>query len=261
MRTHSVDLAVLSDIHLGTRHCRAEALLAYLEQLDPRRLILNGDIVDFWHMNPRWPAAQVAVMQRLIRFAQEGVAVHLITGNHDDVLRRFVPHALGNIHLDDHLELDLDGRRTLFMHGDLAEATHSSSPLLRWVGGQAYDGIMALDAVVNRARTWLGCDRVSLLAQVKERLPIAASHIARYEAACAAYALSRGCTAVVCGHIHLPRMRDIMVGEVSVQYLNSGDWVEHCSALEYQSGWTVRLPKRVRAPEAAVFGLEEATQP
>lgn len=260
MRIRSVDLAVLSDIHLGTRHCRAEALLAYLEQLDPRRLVLNGDIIDFWHMGRRWPAAHVAVAQRLLRFAKEGVEVHLLTGNHDDVLRRFVPHVLGHIRLDDHLELDLDGRRTLFVHGDLADGSHSTSAAVRWVGGQAYDGIMALDSLVNRARTWLGYDRVSLLAQVKERLPIAASHIARYEAACAAYALARGCTAVVCGHIHLPRMREIMVGEVSVQYLNSGDWVEHCTALEYHGGWSVHHPaaSRVRAP---VFGLEEAMQP
>ena len=239
MRTRHVDLAVLSDIHLGTRHCRAEALLAYLEQLDPRRLVLNGDIIDFWHMCRRWPAAQVAVLQRLVRFAQEGVQIHLITGNHDDALRRFVPHVLANIHLDDHLEFDLDGRRTLFVHGDLVEATHASTPILRWIGGQAYDGIMALDALVNRARTWLGGERVSLLAQVKEHLPIAVRHIAGFEAASAAYAVARGCSAVVCGHIHLPRMREIMVGDVSVQYLNSGDWVEHCSALEYRGGWAL----------------------
>ena len=177
------------------------------------------------------------------------------------MLRRFVPHAVGGIHLDDHLELDLDGRRTLIMHGDLAEGGHATSPLLRWIGGQAYDGFMALDSLVNRARTWLGYERVSLLAQAKERLPVAARHITRYEAACAAYALARGCTAVVCGHIHLPRMREIMVGEVSVQYLNSGDWVEHCSALEYQDGWTVRRPATSRASAPAGFGFEEALQP
>lgn len=231
-----VDLAVISDLHLGTRHCRADELIGYLERLDTRRLVLNGDIVDLWRMRRHWPSAHAEVVSRILRLAHQGVDVHLLIGNHDGALRRFAPFLFGPIALRDHLILDLDGERVLFLHGDAAELAHPPHPLLHWIGGHAYDVMMTLGHGVNRVRRCFGASPISVVRAFKDHLPCAVRHIARYEASCAALAAGAGCSAVVCGHIHLPRLRTIAIGGNPIAYRNSGDWVEHCSALELAGG-------------------------
>ncbi|MFT3766261.1 MAG: UDP-2,3-diacylglucosamine diphosphatase [Minicystis sp.] len=231
-----VDLAVISDVHLGTRHCRADELIGYLDRLDTRRLVLNGDIIDLWHMRRHWPTAHAEAVSRILGLARQGVEVHLLIGNHDGALRRFAPFLFGPIALRDRLVLDLDGEKVLFLHGDAAELAHPPHPLLHWVGGHAYDAMMRLGHGVNRLRGWLDLPPVSIVRAFKDHLPCAVRHIARYEESCAALAAEAGCSAVVCGHIHLPRLRSIPVAGRMVEYRNSGDWVEHCSALELSGG-------------------------
>lgn len=231
-----VDVATISDLHLGTRHCRADELIGYLDQLDTRRLILNGDIVDLWHMRRHWPTAHAEVVSRILRLAHQGVEVHLLIGNHDSALRRFAPFLFGPIALRDRLVLDLDGEQVLFLHGDAAELAHPPHALLHWIGGRAYDGMMILGHGINHMRNWWGAPPTSIVRYFKEHLPCAVRHIARYEESCAALAAEAGCSAVVCGHIHLPRMRTIDIAGRAIAYRNSGDWVEHCSALELDRG-------------------------
>ncbi|MBA3685002.1 MAG: metallophosphoesterase family protein, partial [Planctomycetes bacterium] len=135
----SVDLAVISDVHLGTPSCKAEALLGYLDDLRPAELVLNGDIVDLRELRRGfWPAAHTEVMRRLLAFAADGVPVHYVTGNHDHVLRLFSSFKAGSIHLVDHLERNLGGRRTWFLHGDLIEKGMGTPALLRAAGCVAY---------------------------------------------------------------------------------------------------------------------------
>jgi len=231
-----VDLAVVSDMHLGTRHCRADELLAYLDRIDTRRLVLNGDIVDLWHMRRHWPASHAEVMSRILKLAHQGVDVHLLAGNHDGALRRFAPFLFGPIALHNHLILELGPERVLFMHGDAAELAHPSHPFLHWSGGHAYDCLMHLGHAVNHIRGWWGAAPISLVRTFTENLPCAVRHIERYEKTCALLAAEAHCTAVVCGHIHLPRLREFQISGKSIQYRNSGDWVEHCSALELNHG-------------------------
>lgn len=230
------DTTVISDLHLGTRHCRADQLIGYLERLDTRRLVLNGDIVDLWHMRRHWPSAHAEVVAHLLRLAHQGVETHLLIGNHDGALRRFAPFLFGPIALRDSLILDLAGERVLFLHGDAAELAHPPHAFLHWIGGHAYDGLMYLGHGLNHVRRWVGAPPISIVRAFKEHLPCAVRHIARYEASCAALAAEAGCTAVVCGHIHLPRLRTIEINGRSIDYRNSGDWVEHCSALELADG-------------------------
>ena len=235
-----VDCAVLSDLHLGTRHCRVDDLLSYLERLDTRQLILNGDIVDLWHMRRHWPSSHAEVLSRILALAHQGVEVHLLAGNHDGALRRFAPFFFGPIALRNHLILDIGTERVLFMHGDAAEMAHPPHPFLHWIGGHAYDGLMYLGDGVNQIRAWCDAPPVSLVRAFKDHLPCAVRHIDRYETSCATLAAEAQCTAVVCGHIHLPRLRQIMIAGKSIHYRNSGDWVEHCSALELTNGvWTL----------------------
>jgi UDP-2,3-diacylglucosamine pyrophosphatase LpxH len=128
----------------------------------------------------------------------------------------------------------------LILHGDLAELAHPPHPILHWIGGQAYDGMMGLGSLLNRVRSWRGKAPISIVRAFKDHLPWAVRHIARYEESCAVMAADAGCSAVICGHIHVPRQRTISVAGRSIRYRNCGDWVEHASALEFADGlWRI----------------------
>ena len=237
----SIDVLVLSDIHLGYRGCHAEELLAYLKTVDPKRVVLNGDIIDIWQFSKRfWPESHLKVLRRLLKFAQRGVPVHYVTGNHDEALRRYSPFQLGNVELVDRLELMIDGRRHWFLHGDAFDALIATPRWLQWIGTLGYDGVSFVSSWINRIRVLCGMPRISPARYFKANLASAARHIARFEETCAKMAGERGCDAVVCGHIHAANKRLYQVGNRDVLYLNSGDWVESCTALEYVDGqWTV----------------------
>lgn len=236
-----VDILVLSDIHLGYRGCRAEELFAYLKTVEPRRLILNGDIIDIWQFSKRfWPEAHLKVLRRLLKFAQRGVPVHYITGNHDEALRRYSPFLLGHVELVDRLDLEIDGRLHWFLHGDAFDALVATPRWLHWIGGMGYDSVSFLSSWINRLRTCFGLPRISPARYLKQNLGSAGRHIARFEEVCARMAAERDCDVVVCGHIHAANRRLYQFGGREVLYLNSGDWVESCTALEYVDGqWSV----------------------
>ena len=240
-----LDLLVLSDIHLGYRGCRADELLAYLKTVEPKRVVLNGDIIDIWQFSKSfWPESHLKVLRRLLKFAQRGTPVHYVTGNHDEALRRYTLFILGHVELVDRLELDIDGRRTWFLHGDAFDALIATPRWLQWIGTLSYDGISFVSAWLNRLRSWFGLPGISPARYFKENLASAGRHIARFEEVCARMAAERGCDTVVCGHIHAANKRLYQVPQGSdvkeVLYLNSGDWVESCTALEYADGqWSV----------------------
>ena len=236
-----VDLVAISDVHLGTRACRAADLLVYLQAIAPRRLLLVGDIIDGWMFSASgWPEQHTAILQELGAMLAAGTQIIYITGNHDDMLRRYSPMEAGNLLLCDEYELELGGKRTWFCHGDLLE---HSVPTPRWMsrlGGLAFDGLAMADVPLNATRRRLGLGPTASVAWFKSRLPGVARHIRAYEDACAHAAAARGCAAVVTGHIHLPNLREVDVGEQRVTYLNCGDWVENCSALEWHDGdWSL----------------------
>jgi UDP-2,3-diacylglucosamine pyrophosphatase LpxH len=223
---------VISDVHLGTRSCRAEALDAYLAGIAPGELILNGDIVDLREAHKRyWPAAHSAVMRRILALAESGVPVHYVTGNHDEALRRFTPFVAGGLRLVDQLERVLDGRRTLIVHGDGIEAGMPVNRLARRAGCWLYHGARGLERWI--ARTRLAAPE--LVRALKSTAKVTA-HIARYEEACVAAARDRGYDAIVTGHIHAANLRDIDHPGGSVRYLNSGDWCDSLTSLEYHAG-------------------------
>ena len=236
-----IDLLVLSDIHLGYRGSRADELAAYLKTIEPKRVVLNGDIIDIWQFSKRfWPESHLKVLRRLLKFAQRGVPVHYVTGNHDEALRRYSPFLLGNVELVDRLELIIDGKRHWFLHGDAFDALIATPKWLQWLGTLSYDGISFVSSWLNRGRSLLGMSRISPARYFKENLASAARHIARFEETCAKMAAERGCDAVVCGHIHAANKRLYQVDGRDILYLNSGDWVESCTALEYSAGeWSV----------------------
>ncbi|MCS6970905.1 MAG: UDP-2,3-diacylglucosamine diphosphatase [Planctomycetota bacterium] len=237
MGKRRVDIVVISDLHLGTAACHAAELNAYLKSLDPGMIVLNGDIIDLWDFRKGyWPEAHTKVVRRLLKFAVAGVPVHYVTGNHDGALRRFTPLGLGAISLVDRLELTLDGQRHWFLHGDAFDLALGTGRLASWIGTWSYDALLTLGVGINALRRRLGLDRVSLVSAVREGLPAAQRHVARFEECCARAAAARGCDVVIAGHIHVPAQRRFEFEGRSIAYLNSGDWVEHLSALEYRAG-------------------------
>lgn len=260
MNKRHVEVLVISDVHLGTAACRAVELNAYLKSIEPGMVVLNGDIVDLWDFRKGfWPESHTKVIRRLLKFAAQGVPVHYITGNHDGALRRYSALALGSINLVDRLELVLDGKRHWFLHGDAFDLSLGTSRLIGWLGTLGYDAAVTLGVGLNAVSRCFGLRQVSLAELCKSKVPAARRHIARFEDCCVRAAAARGHDVVVVGHIHVPRQRSVLVEGRAVTYLNSGDWVDSLSALEYADGvWRlVTWAEAVASGQIARSSLDE----
>ncbi|SER10134.1 UDP-2,3-diacylglucosamine pyrophosphatase LpxH [Hyunsoonleella jejuensis] len=230
-----VEIAVISDVHLGTYGCHAKALLTYLNSINPKKLILNGDIIDIWQFNKRYfPKSHLKVIKKIMDFAADGVEVFYITGNHDEMLRKFSDTSIGNISIVDKLVLDLDGKKAWFFHGDVFDISIQNAKWLAKLGGYGYDVLILLNRFTNWILAKQGKERYSLSKKIKNSVKGAVKFIADYENVITDLAIDNGYDYVVCGHIHQPKMeiRENKYGKT--MYLNSGDWVENFTALEYQ---------------------------
>jgi UDP-2,3-diacylglucosamine pyrophosphatase LpxH len=234
-----VDLAVISDVHLGTYGCHAEELIRYLKSIEPKVLVLNGDIMDCWQFRKGYfPASHLEVIRQFTRFAAKGTPVFYLTGNHDDLFRRFTDLALGNFHLRDQLVLTVGGEKVLFFHGDIFDASIHHARWLAKLGGRSYDWLIRLNRLINAILLRMGRPRVSFSHKIKKSVKKAVKFVSDFEQGATELGIAQGCSTVVCGHIHQPAMRQVQGSKrgESIRYLNSGDWVEHLSALEYHSG-------------------------
>ncbi|GAA4047837.1 UDP-2,3-diacylglucosamine diphosphatase [Hymenobacter glaciei] len=239
-RKRRVQVAVISDVHLGTYGCHATELLRYLKSIRPQVLVLNGDIVDIWQFSKNyWPPAHMRVVRYLAGLAAKGVKIHYLTGNHDELLRKFAGLKLGNFRLDNKLVLDLPHGRAWLFHGDVFDVTMRHSRWLAKLGGHGYDLLILLNRLVNYGLLKMGRPRVALSKRVKERVKSAVAAVSNYEETAAAIAADKGYPYVACGHIHQPEIKPLATEKGEVMYLNSGDWVENLTALEYtaEGGW------------------------
>ena len=239
-RKRRVQVVVISDVHLGTYGCHARELLRYLKSIRPQVLVLNGDIIDIWQFSKNyWPPAHMRVVRYLAGLAAKGVKIHYLTGNHDELLRKFAGLRLGNFRLDNKLVLDLPHGRTWLFHGDVFDVTMRHSRWLARLGGHGYDSLILLNRFVNYGLAKLGRPRVALSKRVKERVKSAVAAVSNFEETAAAIAADEGYRYVACGHIHQPEIKPLTTAKGEVGYLNSGDWVENLTALEYiaEAGW------------------------
>lgn len=241
MSKRVVELVVISDVHLGTYGCQAAALNDYLKSIRPEILVLNGDIIDIWQFSKRyWPKSHMKVIQRIFKLLSTGTKVYYLTGNHDEMMRKFSGSSLGNLEIQDKLILHLDGHRMWFFHGDVFDVTMKHSKWLAKLGGIGYDVLILLNSMVNRALTSFGKERVSFSKKIKQSVKQAVSFIDDFESTAIEIAIDNGFTHVICGHIHQPQIRQAQTERGSVTYLNSGDWIENLTALEYHHGkWSV----------------------
>lgn len=230
-----IEVAVISDVHLGTYGCQAQQLLTYLNSIEPKKLILNGDIIDIWQFKKRYfPKSHLRVIKKIMDMAADGVEVIYITGNHDEMLRRFSDTHIGNISIVDKLVLTLDGKRAWFFHGDVFDCSIQNAKWLAKLGGWGYDLLILINSFTNWCLEQLGKDRYSLSKTIKESVKRAIKYIDDFEQTIMDLAIENSYDYVICGHIHQPKMLYKETKKGSVLYLNSGDWIENFTALEYQ---------------------------
>nr|WP_252723120.1 UDP-2,3-diacylglucosamine diphosphatase [Tamlana agarivorans] len=230
-----IEIAVISDVHLGTYGCHAKHLLTYLNSIAPKKLILNGDIIDIWQFSKRYfPKPHLKVIKKIMSMAANGVEVIYITGNHDEMLRKFSNTTIGNISIVDKLVLELDGKKAWFFHGDVFDISIQNAKWLAKLGGYGYDLLTLLNKLVNWYLEKCGKERYSLSKKVKNGVKGAIKYINDYEKVISEIAIENGYDYVICGHIHQPKMSYIETKLGNTTYLNSGDWVENFTALEYQ---------------------------
>lgn len=241
MEKRNVEIVVISDVHLGTYGCHAKELLKYLKSIKPKTLILNGDIIDIWQFSKRyWPETHMKILRKLMKFVAEGVNVYYLTGNHDELLRKFADMNLGSFHLQNKLILELDGKKAWFFHGDIFDVTMQHSKWLAKLGAVGYDTLILLNSIVNAMLTFFGREKMSFSKKIKAKFKDAVKFINSFEETAAELAIENGYQYVVCGHIHQPEKRNIFANNGEVMYLNSGDWVENLTALEYYEGsWEI----------------------
>lgn len=242
MDKRSVNVVVMSDLHLGTYGCHATEILQYLKSIAPQILILNGDIIDGWQFSKRYfPTAHLQVIKEIINLISNGTRVIYITGNHDEMLRRYSDVEMGNFKLTDKVVMEIDGKMTWIFHGDVFDATtKGSAKMLAKLGGHGYDLLILLNRFINYFLKLAGKEKMSLSKKVKASIKQAVSWIGNFEQTAAELAISKKYDYVICGHIHQPQVRTVQTEDGEVVYMNSGDWVENLTALEYnQHQWTV----------------------
>jgi UDP-2,3-diacylglucosamine pyrophosphatase LpxH len=243
MAKREVDIVVISDVHLGTYGCHAKELLKYLKSIKPKMLILNGDIIDIWQFSKSyWPEAHMKVIRRILKFVTDGVPVYYLTGNHDEMLRKFADFNLGSLALKNKVVLTIDGKKAWIFHGDVFDVTMQHSKWLAKLGAVGYDSLILLNSFTNWMLTKLGREKMSFSQKVKAKFKDAVKFINQFEQTAADLAVEKGYQYVICGHIHHSEIREIKSSDKpgSVIYLNSGDWVESLTALEYNNReWTI----------------------
>lgn len=236
-----LEYVVISDIHLGTYGCKATELLNYLKTIEPKVLILNGDIIDIWQFNKRYfPKAHMNVIKHITSLLSNGTDVYYITGNHDEMLRKFKGFQLGNFKILNKLILTIDDKKAWIFHGDVFDVTMKHSKWLAKLGGKSYDMLIILNTFINWMSKLFGYGKLSLSKKIKNSVKSAVKFINNFEETASDIAIDNKYDYVICGHIHQPEIREISNLKGSTTYLNSGDWIENLTALEYKNNkWSL----------------------
>ena len=264
MKRRTIDVVVISDVHLGTYGCHATELHTYLQSISPQILILNGDIIDGWQFSKRYfPPAHMSVIKEILNFITNGTRVIYITGNHDEMLRRYAGLSMGSFILADKFLLEIDGKSIWVFHGDVFDhSTKGSAKILAKLGGHGYDLLILLNRFINFISKTFGGEKISFSKKVKNSVKKAIAFINNFENTVAEIAIEKKYDYVICGHIHQPEKRIIETEKGKVTYLNSGDWIENLSALEYSNKeWNIfyynekQMPVRIIRKEKPDFNV------
>lgn len=220
----------ISDVHLGTRGSKAELLIDFLREVECDNLFLVGDIFDGWRLKKGWywPESHSTVIQKILRMARKGTKVVYIPGNHDEFMRNFLEHSFGTVELHNETVYEaLNGKKYIVIHGDKFDLVTMNIKWLAHVGDWAYTLLLNINTVVHWIRSYFRMPYWSLSKWAKKQVKEAVNFIGNYENSLSNYARIKHVDGIICGHIHQANM-DVVNG---VEYMNSGDWVESCTAL------------------------------
>lgn len=223
---------ILSDIHLGTTHSKVDEINNLLSTVNCDRLILNGDIIDGWHLKKtgigKWKSKHTRFFKIIMKMMENcGTEIIYVRGNHDDFLENLIPLQLANIKIVRDCILESNGKHYFVTHGDAFDKVTTKLKWLAKLGDVGYTILLWLNSMYNKYRVKRGKPYYSLSQAVKQKVKTAVSYISDFENVLVEFARQRECNGVICGHIHHPENRMID----GIHYLNSGDWVESLSAL------------------------------
>jgi UDP-2,3-diacylglucosamine pyrophosphatase LpxH len=235
LKKRKVELVVISDVHLGTFGSHAKELLQYLSSIKPKTLVLNGDIIDIWQFRKSYfPKSHLKVIKKIIDMTSKGTKVYYITGNHDEMLRKFSDSIVGNFSILDKLVLNLDDdKKAWIFHGDVFDASVQHSKWIAKLGGLGYDYLILINRFMNWCLKKIGKEPYSFSKKIKASVKKAVKFISDFETTATDLAIEKKYDYVICGHIHEPKIIWKENKNGSTLYLNSGDWVENLTALEY----------------------------
>jgi UDP-2,3-diacylglucosamine pyrophosphatase LpxH len=232
-----LDVSVISDFHLATMASQAKPLLKYLKSIHPKTLVLNGDIIDSWRFSRNYfPKAHLKIIRQILKMIERGIQVVYITGNHDDVFRKFKNVKLGNFRIVNQFELTINNQKTWIFHGDVFDHIIHHSPWLAKLGAAAYGFLTLFNKFINIILRAFSRKETILYKSMKDRISKRNQVLTNFEKAIANAAVSKSVDLVICGHTHIPVDKTIVTDKGSVRYINCGDWVEHLSAAECIKG-------------------------
>ncbi len=237
----NIDISVISDFHLATHASKARSLLKYLKSIHPKILVLNGDIVDSWRFSRNYfPKSHLKVIRQLLKMLEKGVRVVYITGNHDDVFRKFNNTRLGNFSIVNQYEMIVADQKIWIFHGDVFDHIIHHSPWLAKLGAAAYGFLTIFNKFINVFLKLFSGREMILYKSMKDRIAKRKKVLTNFEKAIANAAVNKNIDLVICGHTHIPIDKQIETDKGSVRYINCGDWVEHFSAAECTNGdWSL----------------------
>jgi len=242
----NLDILVISDLHLGTYGSEADEVLAYLDTIDADKIVINGDFVDIMLFNKRfWPSSHMKVVKYFLDLISQGKEIYYVTGNHDELMRKFLNFKIQNFKIVNQVVLDTHKGKVWMFHGDVFDFSIQTGWLTK-LAGFLYDYMIMFNSWINKKiMRPLGRKRLNFSKSIKANVKTAVQYFANFEMKAAKIAQKNGYKYVVCGHIHTPKIESFDINGEEIIYMNSGDWLESLSSLEYVNNkWSIYMHKR-----------------
>ena len=242
----NLDILVISDLHLGTYGSEADEVLAYLDSINEDKIVINGDFVDIMLFNKRfWPSSHMKVIKYFLDLISQGKEIYYVTGNHDELMRKFLNFKIQNFKIVNQIVLDTAKGKVWIFHGDVFDFSIQTQWLTK-LAGFLYDYMIIFNSWINKKiMRPLGRKRLNFSKTIKSNVKTAVQYFANFEMKAAEVAQKNGYKYVVCGHIHTPKIESFNINGEEVIYMNSGDWLESLSSLEYADNkWSIYMHKR-----------------
>ena len=257
----NLDILVISDLHLGTYGSEADEVLAYLDTIDADKIVINGDFVDIMLFNKRfWPSSHMKVIKYFLDLISQGKEIYYVTGNHDELIRKFVNFKIQNFKIVNQVVLDTNEGKVWMFHGDVFDFSIQTGWLTK-LAGFLYDYMIMFNSWINKKiMRPLGRKRLNFSKSIKANVKTAVQYFANFEMKAAKIAQKNGYKYVVCGHIHTPKIESFDINGEEIIYMNSGDWLESLSSLEYvDNKWSIYMHKRTEQEYKGVDSRIEMT--